>query len=684
MSHVDRRKFLRAAAVTAAATVAGPTLGAALGGPSNAHADPGRSGFLVGAGKGDMTGAVAGQGMMGYSDLSQVAEGLRQRTWARAYVIADAATGTRVLFIVADIACVFTSHQQTLLARLKQRYGDLYDDHNVNVNATHNHNSCGGTSWDYAYTLAAFGHRKNSFDAEIAGLLDAVDEAHRSLGPGTVEIGRSELHDASANRSAQAFDLNPASDRKHFPNRIDPQVTAVRLRRGGQTVGEITWFATHGTSLTDANFQIAPDNKGYAAYLAEQRDPGVIAAHAQTNAGDMTPNYWLRKMHPGGPTADHRTNRVLIGRRQDRAGADALSSARTMAARVQSVTAYVDMANVSIDGRYTPSGKPARTTPAMMGAAAAATSTEDNTRSTLSFLQEGTRNEFAMALGAGTTPTPEPWIVDAQAPKAILFPLGIMPPRPWVEQRLPIQLIRIGDLVLIAMPTEVTVVAGLRMRRVVADALKTSVDDVLVQGYSNGYSQYTTTPEEYVSQQYEGGETLFGRWTLCAYMQEFDRLARSLARGSRPSPGPRPGDRSGLQPDLLAPRPPDTPMPGRKYGDVVSAVRSTAKPGDTVAAAFCGAHPANRVRRGRDTAGYFTVERFTGSGWAVAYDDDHESTEMKWERPGGSESSSKVTVTWRVPRDASGDYRIRYYGDVRPASGPTREISGATGHIRVG
>lgn len=40
-----------------------------------------------------MTGAIAGQGMMGYSDTEQVAGGLRQRCWARAYVIVDAATG---------------------------------------------------------------------------------------------------------------------------------------------------------------------------------------------------------------------------------------------------------------------------------------------------------------------------------------------------------------------------------------------------------------------------------------------------------------------------------------------------------------------------------------------------------------------------------------------------------------
>lgn len=681
MPDVSRRTLLHASAVGAAGVAATLGLGAAsieAAGPSSAA-----TGYLVGAGKGDMTGAIAGQGMMGYSDLDQVANGLLQRTWARAYIIADAATGERVLFITADIACVFTSHHNTLLAELRARYGTTYNVHNVNVNATHNHNSCGGTSWDYAYVLAAKGHRHNSFRAEIDGLLDAVAQAHDSLAPGTVELGHAELHDASANRSYDAFALNPEAERKHFPEHIDPQVTAIRLRQGGTTIGEITWFATHGTSLTDANFLIGPDNKGYAAYLGEQRDENVVSAHAQTNAGDMTPNLWVRKMAPGGPTSNHRSNRIIIGRRQDQAGQRALSSARAMTTGgVDSATRYVDMANVQVDGHYTPHGKSARTSPAMMGAAAAATSQEENTRSQLGFLDEGVRNEFAVALGAGKTPTPAAWIADSQAPKAILFPLGLLPPRSWIEQRLPIQIMRIGDLVLAALPTESTIVAGLRVRRIVSDALDVPLENVLLQGYSNGYSQYVVTPEEYVSQQYEGGETLFGRWTLCAYMQEMDALARSMKRGAKPSAGRAPADRSDLQPDLLGAQPADTPMPGRHFGQVVSKVPASATAGETVRASFCGAYPSNRVRRGARR--YFSVEKFSGTRWETVYDDDHECTEMTWTRPNGSPSASKVTVTWRVPRNATaGDYRIRYFGDVKSASGRLREISGATGRIAV-
>ncbi len=681
---INRRAFIRGSAGSAVGAMGIGAVGAgALGATASpAGAEP-SSGYLVGAGKGDMTGAIAGQGMMGYSDAEQIANGLLQRTWARAYIIADAETGHRVLFITADIACVFTSHHQTLLAELSKRYGDTYNVHNVNINATHNHNSCGGTSWDYAYVLAAKGHRHNSFRAEIDGLLDAVEAAHRSLGPGTVELGHSELHNASANRSLPAFERNPAADRNHFPNHIDPQVTAIRLRRGGSTIGEITWFATHGTSLTDANFLIGPDNKGYAAYLGEQSDPTVVSAHAQTNAGDMTPNMWLRKMHPGGPTADNRANRIIIGQRQHNAGKAALSSARSMSrSGVDSATRYVDMANVAISGHYTPTGRSARTSPAMMGAAAAATSQEDNTRSQLGFLNEGVRNELAMALGAGATPTPAQWIIDNQAPKAILFPLGIMPPRPWISQTLPVQLIRVGDLVLVGISGEATIVSGLRIRRIAADALKVPLENVLLQGYSNGYSQYVTTPEEYVSQQYEGGETMFGRWTLCAYMQEVDKMARAMARGSALPVGARPADNSGLQPDVLGSQPADTPHPGRRFGDVVKQAPSSAKAGRSIHVDFVGAFPTNKIRRSGG-GGYFVVERFTGSAWETAFDDDHDSTELHWYRPAGSASASTISISWHIPRGTSGRYRVRYFGDARSTSGKITSFTGTSGRIEV-
>ncbi|MDR7172674.1 neutral ceramidase [Nocardia kruczakiae] len=683
------RRSMLAGTVTAAVAAGMGTTASAGAAPIRVTGD--EAGYLVGAGIADVTGAVAGQGMMGYSELDQVATGLLMRTWARAYIVVDRASGERVAFVNADIACLFQSVHLAVMQRLAQRFGALYTERNVNLNATHNHNSCGGTAREYAYSLAAYGFQNNSHQAEVDGIVAALVAAHENLAPGTLSLGHGELHDASANRSRVAFDLNPPDDKAAFPNAIDPQVTVLRLRQGGNDIGAITWFATHGTSLTDANTLISADNKGYASYRWEHDEmgvrpgagkPGFVAAFAQTNAGDMTPNIGLTPWHPSGPTEDNRLNCSLIGERQYRAGRAAFDTARPMrTGGVDAALRYLNMADIAIDGSYTPDGKPARTAPAMMGAAAAATSSEDNWKTQLSFLQEGNADPVVAALGGLDGPI-EQWMRDVQAPKLIVAPLGVLPPRPWVPLTVPIQILCIGDLVLASGPAEYTVVSGLRIRRVVAHALSVPLENVLLQGYSNGYCGYVTTPEEYASQQYEGGETLYGRWTLPAYVQEFDRLARAVAARVDLGRGPAPLDwTAGIQPNLLPPVPADAPMTGRAFGEVITAPKPGYGHGDTVTAEFCGAHPANDFHTG---GSYFEVQRAEGEQWRAVFDDNDWCTELHWSRPPGQPEASRIAIHWTVPADAEpGRYRIEYRGDRRDGAA-TVPFTGTTAEFTVG
>ncbi|MDD0759728.1 neutral/alkaline non-lysosomal ceramidase N-terminal domain-containing protein, partial [Shigella sonnei] len=72
-----------------------------------------------------------------------------------------------------------------------------------------------------------------------------------------------------------------------------------------------------------------------------------------------------------------------------------------------------------------------------------------------------------------------PRLRDAQSPKALLVPVGALG---WCADRVPVHLVRLGPLVLAGVAQEVTVVAGLRLRRAVAEVLGVEVADVLVQG----------------------------------------------------------------------------------------------------------------------------------------------------------------------------------------------------------
>lgn len=142
----------------------------------------------------------------------------------------------------------------------------------------------------------------------LAAVVAAVEQALAELAPGRLVLSQGELHDASVNRSPQAFERNP--DRGH-PDGIDPATTLLRLEREGRVVGVVNWFATHGTSLTNRNLLISGDNKGYRARLGGRGAVG--AAFAQTNAGDVSPNVPNATQ---GPTDDEVENARVIGERQ--------------------------------------------------------------------------------------------------------------------------------------------------------------------------------------------------------------------------------------------------------------------------------------------------------------------------------------------------------------------------------
>ncbi|MHC4715775.1 MAG: neutral/alkaline non-lysosomal ceramidase N-terminal domain-containing protein [Planctomycetota bacterium] len=98
------------------------------------------------------------------------------------------------------------------------------------------------------------------------------------------------------------------------------------------------------------------------------------------------------------------------------------------------------------------------------------------------------------------------------------------------------QLIRIGDTVIVPLPFEATVESGrriaARVEREFVEAGSNGIQHVWVASSANGYFGYATTPEEYAGQNYEGGHTLYGRYTTPYLTAQLGLLARDLlARG---------------------------------------------------------------------------------------------------------------------------------------------------------
>ncbi|MFC9993416.1 neutral/alkaline ceramidase [Nocardia sp. NPDC127526] len=674
---ISRRTMLATAAAGTAALAAAGSLALPK---SEAHADSGD--YLIGVGISDITGPAAECGMMGYSQFGQDTAGIHLRPRVRAYVIASG--GQRIVYAIADNGMIFGSVHRGVMEALARRFGDRYTEQNVLLTSTHSHATCGGAAHDYAYNLSILGFQQQVYDIEVAAIVEAIAAADADLGPGTLQIGRGELHDASVNRSRIAFERNPEADKQYFPNAIDPAVTVLSLHKGGRPVGAITWFATHNTSMSNKNRLISGDNKGYASFAFEHGEHGVryldgcdfIAAFPQTNSGDMSPN--LNLSPTSGPTDNEFENTRIIGERQYRAGKAALAAARPLRGPVGGLLCYIDIADIEVDARWTGTGGPRHTAPACAGVALIAGSTEDGPGLPGVPIPEGVRNPFVDALGGVNQPVPD-WLTDAQAPKAIVAPLGLLPPAGWVPNVVPIQIVRIGELYLACGGAEFTIVSGLRIRRTVAAALGVDIEQVLLQGYANGYHEYVSTPEEYDAQQYEGGSTLYGRYTLPAYQQEFHRLATAFAAQQTVPRGPAPRDISNMQPNFVSAPGPDATLPGTAFGDVLTQPAGSYARGEQAAVEFVSAHPKHNPRRGGT---FLEVQRAGGSGWSRVANEGEWAVKFFWSKRDGNVSVARFT--WDIPVDAApGRYRFQHFADQLTGDGALRPFTGVSAEFEI-
>lgn len=641
----------------------------------------------VGRGIADVTGEAADCGMMGYGKADQRSAGIHLRLRARAFVFASG--DTRLLLVVAELPLIFDSVRQEVLRRLAAEHGDTYTDVNTMLTCTHTHCGPGGYSHHALYNATTNGFHPPTFAAIVDGIVEAVGHAHADVAPASLTLAFGELHDASTNRSPTSFDLNPAEDRAAFPGRIDPQTTVLSISRGERLVGAVNWFATHGTSMTNRNCLISSDNKGYAAYRWERLDRGVdhlagtppefVGAFAQTNAGDMSPN--LDRRPGSGPTEDEFENTRLIGARQADAASVLLGTGEPVDGPLDARLTYVDLSDCAVEARFcgpAGEGRAHRTSGPYSGAAATA-GTEEGPG--FPGFRQG-RNPVFDAVSARLVYRAFPALRDAQAPKGILVPRSLNRVVPLIQERIPVQLWRLGPLYLIGLPAEITVVSGLRLRRAVAGVVGAPLDHVLVAGYSNGYVHYVTTPEEYTGQRYEAGSTMYGRWELPALVQTASALAEAMRDGT-PAPAgcapppdlsARAGSGRALRPDVAV---------GGAFGDVLVAPRPHYRTGDTVRAEFVGAYPNNDLHRGGT---YVEVQRRDDAGgWVRVADDSDWSTRFAWRRPGRRSRGSHVTVTWAVPAGTPpGRYRLVHHGDALDAGGGLRPFTGATEPFEVG
>ena len=653
--------------------------------------------YLIGRAIADITLPVVGVPMLGFVHPDQICEGLHQRQYARAFVIADGAGKTPLAIVTCDLAFPTRTLKLAVLDRLHEKLGGRYGHANVILACTHTHAAPGGYHHHISASPLGGAFYGQCFDALVDGITESILAADADLKPGTIRLAQGDVEGAGVNRSRVAYMNNPAEERARYRTDVDTTMTLLKFVRADEPIGLLNWFAVHPTSMTYYNKLISGDNKGYAAYAVEQRHgtryrgtPEFVAAFAQSNAGDVTPNLNLNNTGPG--KTDTESTRI-IGERQARTAQRLFDQAgEAVRGPIEVRHVFVDFSQILVADEFTGAG-PQRTYPSALGYSFAAGSTEDGGGHPL--FHEGMKEPNPLIDGfirtalPSLSPTEE--LRRSHKPKAILFATGLAKP-PLQEQVLPLGLVRLGQLALVVGPAEFTTMTGRRLRAAVGKELGIDPRHVIIAGYANDYAGYVTTREEYESQQYEGGHTLFGPWTEAAYRQEYVRLARALKAGQPVESKAAPVDmRTRVKAAASLEGPDELPPPNGKPGEVVTDAKERYAPGDLVTVTFWTGSPVNHYRR---TDHFLAVEELTqarGTWEAVRADFDWDTT-CRWKQPGTEPASQpkkdtrldslrigpaprmarpepcQMTITWQTDAQTPlGTYRIIHYGRFKKA-----------------
>ncbi len=540
----------------------------------------------VGTSKQDITAYELGYGMMGYGMHFQTVKGVKDNLSVRAVVFEQ---GENVFAFVNAEICFYTIVlKQRVIQILKQEAPEgRWNDSNVMLTAQHTHSGPGGMSQHLLYNLSIPGFRKNIFEQVAQGTALSILEAANSVQEAKLYWAKGSFDPdvpVAFNRSLEAYNKNPEVkplEEEDWHLAVDREMKLLRIDKlDGTPMAAINWFGVHTTSISNDNQLISFDNKGYASqFMEEQMGEDFVAIFAQDTAGDVTPNYvwdsekkWTRGIYKDDFKSARYNGRLQFDQAIklfDQAQNEELDTAEVIDVELM----YVDMSCVRVNPEYANGQNNQSTGPATHGVAFLIGTNEgpgapEALGAGLRSLSRGVKTyeqtvvyalsskevkekikhkyethgvkDIVIEAGAGRlmgTSNIKELVAGGLDPSIRNFKLadrlGYTKRLPWIPQILPFQIAILGPIAIVGLPSEITTIAGKRLRQTMADILAAKgVQEVMLSTYANAYHGYVTTFEEYQCQKYEGGHTVFGHWTLAAYQSRFAELAKAMLESS--------------------------------------------------------------------------------------------------------------------------------------------------------
>ncbi len=507
------------------------------------------SSYTIGVGKSVITYDEKGLAIQGFMHPLQKTNGYHvMDLYSRAFIIHDKNSEKYVVIVIADIWSCTKKIKQGVIKKLQEHFGTdtIYHQSNVQISGTHTHSGAGGYNSYNLYnryvTRAMLRKVIRNLETIVNGIADSIIQADNNLRPGKVFMyngSNNVLTNCGENRSIEAYNNN--SDRNLYASPTDQEMLMIKFVAEDDTpIGMINWYPIHPTSMGQHSNVVSGDNKGYAAKGFEEimknkmaGQSNFVAAFANSNCGDVSGN--IEFGAPLTPKTIKRADMPYLLRTEIQGGkqlSKALSMFNEPNDSFEELTGIVDfqymlndMSNYIIDENK-------RTWTPAVGLGAVAGHKKDG-HNVFSYWGEGlVRNKLNIVQNFirkvirfvyhGKISAEE---IQGHAEK----PIAVFAKRKEkniLPHEVPLQILRIGKFISVAFPAELTTMAGRRLRNALKDAY--GFRYIALSTYSNDYSQYVTTREEYAVQHYEGASTLYGPHTLEAYIKLFEELAGKL------------------------------------------------------------------------------------------------------------------------------------------------------------
>lgn len=486
-------------------------------------ANPYKAPLVAGIAERDITPPI-GIPKMGYSAWAREADGFRTRLKARAFYLKRDNT-TPVVIVQADLpaSSLVLRHK---VAEVVAKATDI-PFAAISIHATHTHSGPGQFFESDFYNT--FGSNKPGFDPDVFSFLvqqlsDAVIEAWQKRRPAKVAVGETELYGATKNRSigayvANANVLDKRADDAAALRAVNPKITLVRidvqdLDAQWKPLGAFSTFAIHGTGIPPFTHPYHGDVWAFMERDLESRIQQHYATpwkpvHGpfEANHGDNNPNY------RSGLRGDSESRRIgqMIARQSWKLFRQLDDQLRDDLP-VRHAMREIDLLSPRGDEAQPMCERP------IVGAATVGAAKGDEVFP-ISYLPPFAAG-WPAAFGADNCHGVKNWML------SWLQVWGVEPGR--YPHRVNAVAAQVGDLVLIGMPFEITFESGNRIANAVRDLLSNHgimPRFVAVSSHVNGFFGYSTTPEEYSRQYYEGGHTIYGPGTT----EFLSRTAAALA-----------------------------------------------------------------------------------------------------------------------------------------------------------